>query len=58
MGYKEHDVFGADTETVNGDPYTIQLYGKGFERIIYVNRSNVLKKFCSLLDELPSGSLL
>ncbi len=54
--FKEIPLFGADTETVKGEPYTFQLYGQNVSTIQYVNRANVLNKFCDYIyAHLPSG---
>ena len=54
LGIKHNDLsfprrivyFGADFETVNGEPYTLSICGKDLKPdILYVNRENVLDKF-------------
>lgn len=48
---KRYTLFGADTETVNGDPYTFQVSSDGKQAdLVFVNRENVLDKFLEYIE--------
>jgi hypothetical protein len=42
--------WGADTETVNGEPYTIQFSDGKNTDLLWVNKNNVLKTFLNYID--------
>jgi len=44
-------VFGGDTETVDGQPHTLQLCHNGHPDIFYVNKSNILRRFLPYMDD-------
>jgi len=53
---KRYRIFGFDTETVNGLPYTLQFYDGKKDEIIYVNKNNVLDKFLNFMkSKIVSG---
>lgn len=48
---KRYRLFGADTETVKGEPYTFQVSSDGVHADIeFVDRDNVLDKFLSYIE--------
>ncbi len=57
--YKEVEVYGGDTETVKGEPYTFQLHGRDLHHIEYVTKRDILDRFCDFLyAKIPSGSVI
>ena len=54
--YKEREVFGADSETYKGAPYTIQIFGRNVVRIQRVSKRNILDYFLGWIMGLPANS--
>lgn len=46
-----YKTFGFDTETVNGEPYTLQLCDGERAELWYANRRTILRRFLTYLDE-------
>ena len=44
--------FGGDTETVRGEPHTLQISHKGATDLYYVNRRNILPTFLDHVDNV------
>lgn len=44
-------LFGADTETVNGAPHTLQITGRDGSFLYYVNKFDILEVFLNHIDE-------
>jgi hypothetical protein len=49
---KSMAVFGADTETCNGEPMTIQFYDGENGNVRFVDKKNVIEKFLSYLSDV------
>lgn len=43
--------WGGDTETVNGDPYTMQFHDGKTTDLLWVNRDNVMRKFLEYFEQ-------
>lgn len=56
--FKERDVFGCDTETINGEPYSFQIVGEGTSIFVPVSRRSVLNLFVMEVFKLPNDSIL
>jgi hypothetical protein len=49
---RDVQIFGGDTETVNGEPHTLQLCHKGATDLYYVNRQTILPTFLEHIDNV------
>lgn len=61
QGYRERPIIGGDTETIDGEPYTFQLwdYPDGAnKRLVYVNKRNVFRIFLETLYQYPDQSIV
>lgn len=58
--HKDREIFGADTETIDGEPYAFQVYGNdpAHRTVTFVNRRTVTDRFLRFLWTLPSRSVL
>jgi len=48
-------VYGLDTETYNGKPMTLQFSDGKEDKIFFINKNTITKKFLSILQSLPSS---
>ena len=56
-GAMNREIFGADTETYKGTPYTFQIAGKDYEKFQRVSPTNITERFFqTLYDDIPHNS--
>lgn len=56
--FTERAIYGLDTETVKGKPYTIQIWGDKIQKCLFVSEENVTEKFLeTILEHCESGGI-
>jgi hypothetical protein len=57
MSYRDVPIYGADTETINGRPYTFQLWGDNYKGVVFVTGANITERFLETLwDHVPTDA--